>query len=175
MNLEFIIDIAQLAGTATVIGGTVFALMQLREFRIQRRDAAAGDLMRAFMSAEFASAMAAVMNLPDGISGEELRARGQETERAATLICTTFETIGVLVYEEITPFPLVVSLSGGSIVVLWGKVQPWVQMLRTEQSNPCDSEWFQWLAEQCNRPGAAKVPAFEKHRDWAAKRYDRSN
>lgn len=39
------------------------------------------------MSAEFANAMAVVMNLPDGISGEELRARGPEAEQAATLIC----------------------------------------------------------------------------------------
>ncbi len=175
MELQSIIDIAQLVGTATVIGGTVFAVMQLREFRVQRRDAAAGDLMRAFMSAEFASAMTTVMNLPDGTSGEQLRAMGRETERDATLICTTFETIGVLVYEEVTPFPLVMALSGGSLVVLWRKVQPWVLMLRAEQSNPCDSEWFQWLAEQCDRPGAIKVPAYEKHRGWAAKRYDRQN
>ena len=33
------------------------------------------------MSAEFANAMAVVMNLPDGISGEELRARGPEAEQ----------------------------------------------------------------------------------------------
>lgn len=175
MDLQLIIDIAQLAGTATVIGGTVFAVMQLREFRIQRRDAAAGDLMRAFMGAEFSAAMTTVMNLPDGISGEALRAKGVETERDANLICTTFETIGVLVYEEVTPFPLVMALSGGSLVVLWRKVQPWVLMLRAETSNPSDSEWFQWLAEQCDRPGAVKVPAYEKHRGWAAKRFDHPN
>ena len=173
MDLQTVIDIAQLAGTATVIGGTVFALMQLREFRIQRRDAAAGDLMRAFMSAEFANAMTTIMNLPDGVSADELRRTGPDAERAATLICTTFETIGVLVHEEVTPFPLVMELTGGSLVVLWHKLEPWVMALRTEQSNPCDSEWFQWLAEQCERPGATKVPAYVKHRGWAARRYDR--
>ena len=172
MDLQTIVDIAQLAGTATVIGGTVFGLMQLKEFRIQRRNAAAGDLMRAFMSAEFANAMAVVMNLPDGISGEELRARGPEAEQAATLICTTFETIGVLVHEEVTPFPLVMALTSGSLIVMWRKLQPWVLLLRAEQSNPCDSEWFQWLAEQCDRPGAAKVPAYIQYRGWAARRYD---
>lgn len=173
MNLQTAVDIAQLAGTVTIIGGTVFGLMQLREFRIQRRDAVAGDLMRAFMSAEFAGAMATIMNLPDGMTAEELRGKGHDVEKAATLICTTFETIGVLVHEEVTPFPLVMELTGGTLVVLWHKLEPWVVQLRNEQSNPCDSEWFQWLAEQCERPGATKIPAYVKYSGWAARRYDR--
>ena len=171
MTFQSIVDIAQLAGTATIIGGTVFALMQLREFRIQRRDAVAGDLMRAFMSADFADAMSVVMNIPDGTNADGIRGMGPNVERAATLICTTFETIGVLVHEEVTPFPLVLELTGGSVVVLWRKLAPWVVQLRIESSNSCDSEWFQWLAEQCEWPGSAKVPAYMKHRGWAARRY----
>lgn len=171
MDLQTIVNLAQLAGTATIIGGTAFALMQLREFRIQRRHAAAGELMRTFMGAEFADAMSIVMNIPDASCAEEVRVMGPNVERAATLICTTFETIGVLVYEQVTPFPLVMELTGGSVVVLWRKLGPWVVQLRKESSNPCDSEWFQWLAEQCEWPGATKVPAYMKHRGWAARRY----
>jgi hypothetical protein len=167
MDLRTVVDVAQLAGTVTVIAGTVFGLMQLRQIKVQRQEAAAGELMRAFMGPEFAEAMAMVMSLPDGISGNDLRRASPSMEKSATLICTTFETIGVLVYEQITPFPLVMKLAGGILVVLWRKLQPWIDDIRIQQSNPSDSEWFQWLAEQCEKRMTAKIPAYIEHRDWS--------
>jgi hypothetical protein len=41
MTLETIVGIAQIVATVTVVGGTIFGLIQLAEFREQRRDAVA--------------------------------------------------------------------------------------------------------------------------------------
>lgn len=166
MDLKTAVDIAQLAGTATIIGGTVFGLLQLREFRVQRREAVACDLMRGFMSPEFADAMSLIFNLPAGTSAEELHRQGPEIERAATLVCTTLEGIGVLVYERVTPFDLAMKTIGGVVIVLWQKLQPWVEQLRLETGNRGDSEWFQWLAERCAEHSTSRVPAYEQYRDW---------
>jgi hypothetical protein len=166
MNLQTFVDLSQIAAALTVIGGTVFALLQLREFKRQRQEAVALDLMRAFMGAEFAEAMAIVTNLPDNLSAEGLRRAGPDAEKAATLMCTTFEAMGVLVHRRIAPLPLVQDLVGGFAVVTWRRLKPWITELRVEQSNPSDSEWFQWLAEQLEQRKAHKVPAYVQHRGW---------
>lgn len=166
MTLETIVGICQIVGTVTVVGGTIFGLIQLSEFRKQRRDAVAGELMRAFMNSDFAYAVTIVKRVPDGASADDIRHAGPETERAAVLINTTFETMGLLVFERIAPFPLVVELVGGIVVVMWRKLGAWADQVRSEQSQPSWAEWFQWLAQQCERHKCAEEPAYTKHKNW---------
>ena len=166
MTLDTIASISQIVSTATIVGGTVFGLVQLSEFRKQRRDAIAGELMRAFMNPDFAHALTIIKALPDGASADDIRRRGPETERAAVLVNTTFETMGLLVFERIAPFPLVVQLVGGVAVVMWHKLGPWIDQIRKEQSQPSWAEWFQWLAEQCERRKNSQGPAYTEHGNW---------
>ncbi|MBP6300301.1 MAG: hypothetical protein KA365_07810 [Arenimonas sp.] len=166
MNIQLIVDISQIAAALTVIGGTFFGLMQLTEFRKQRRDAVAGELMRTFMDTEFTFAIARIMNLPDGISLDEMRESGPDIEQSAVLIESTFETIGLLTYERITPMSLVSNLTGGTVILMWRKLEVWIMEIRTNNSNPHDGEWFQWLAEQCMQNKPQSIPAHIKYRDW---------
>lgn len=166
MDLRTLVDVSQLVAAATVVGGTVFALLQLREIRRQRQEAVALDVLRTLMDSDFAEAMMRVTNLPDGMGLREMREAGPEVEKAATLMATTFEAIGVMVHRRIAPLPLVQDLIGGIVVVLWRRLGPWIRELRVEQSNPSDSEWFQWLAEQVERRGGKDSVAYEAHRNW---------
>ena len=159
-------DFIKIAAAAALIGGTAFGLMQLKEFTRHRRDIAAGDLMHSFMGTDFTNAMTIIMGLPDDLSAEALRRAGPDVEKAAVLVETTFETVGLLVFERITPFSLVLDLAGGTIILMWRKLRPWLVDLRAETSNPYDGEWFQWLAEQCARRKTAKEPAHIGRRDW---------
>ncbi len=166
MNLETLTNLSQIIGTATIVGGTVFGLVQLWELKKQRRDMVASELMRTFMDAHLADAITIIRGLPDGVSAEELRHAGPETERAAVLICTSFETMGLLVHERIAPFSLVLELAGGVTVVMWHKLGPWLTKMRVEQSQPSWAEWFQWLAQQCERHKGRGEPAYLKHAGW---------
>ncbi len=166
MDLETIANISQIASATTIVGGTVFGLLQISEYRKQRRDSVAAELMRAFMSPELANAVALIRTLPDGVSAEDLRRRGPETEKAAVLVNMTFETMGLLVFERIAPFKLVLELTGGMIVVMWHKLGPWMQQVRKEQAQPSWAEWFEWLALQCERHKHLQAPAYSKHADW---------
>ena len=166
MDLGTISSISQIIGTVTIVGGTVFGLVQLWEMKKQRRDAVAGELMRSFMDAHLADAITVLRGLPDGVSAEELRRAGPEAEKAAVLVCTTFETMGLLVFQRIAPFTFVTELAGGITVVMWHKLGPWLTQIRIEQSQPSWAEWFQWLAQQCERHKDQREPAYLKHVDW---------
>lgn len=166
MNIETVSSLSQIVSAATIVGGTVFGLIQLSEFRKQRRDSVAAELMRTFMAADLAAAISIIRGLPDGVSAEELRSAGPEVERAAILICTTFETMGLLVFERIAPFRLVVELAGGIIVVMWRKLGPWLNQIRLEQAQPSWAEWFQWLAQQCELHKSRRMPAYTQHLHW---------
>lgn len=166
MDLETVSNVCQIIGTITIVGGTIFGLIQLNELKKQRRDSVAGELMRAFMDYDLANALTIIRGLPDAISVEELRRAGPEAERAAVLICTRFETMGLLAFQRIAPFKLVVELAGGIVVVMWRKLGAWLDHVRSEQDQPSWAEWFQWLAQQCDAAKKQSVPAHLREADW---------
>jgi hypothetical protein len=166
MNLQDLGNLAQAVGAATVVGGTIFALVQFFEYKRQRQDAAIAEVMRTFIGAELARALTILMAMPDGVSVERLREEGFEAEYAGVLVCTTFETLGVLVYKRIVPFRLVVELAGGIIVVMWRKLGPWLIHTRELQQQPSWAEWFDWLAQQCERHKDEQTPAYIRHANW---------
>jgi hypothetical protein len=165
-NLEFYADVAQILGMLTIVGGGAFAVVQLVEARGQRRDLVAVELMRSFYNPEFSHAVTIIRNLPDSISAPDLRARGDDCERAALLIGMMYETMGLLVFREIASFKLAQELTGGLIEVLWRKLGVWVAAVRIEQSHPRFAEWFEWLAIQFAKPHHIGKPAYVQYRDW---------
>ncbi|UHQ18765.1 hypothetical protein LVB87_11290 [Lysobacter sp. KIS68-7] len=170
MTLQDLGNIAQAVGAATVVGGAIFALIQFLEYKRQRQEAVAAEVMRTFIGAELARALTILRGMPDAVSAERLRDEGFEAEYAAVLVCTTFETLGVLVFRRIAPFPLVVELAGGIIVVMWRKLGPWLIQIREEQKQPSWAEWFEWLARQCEQWKDEDRPAYIKHADWKPRR-----
>jgi len=166
MTLSDLSDYVQIFGILIAISGGVFAVIQLLEFKRQRRDAIVVELSRTFYSPDLAAAVAVLHTLPDGCSAKELRARGLEYERAAVIVTTTFETMGLLVYLRVANFEVVKGLAGGMIVVMWRKLRIWLDAVRTEQSQPSWAEWFQWLAERAAVHKDEARPAYVAHADW---------
>jgi hypothetical protein len=166
VTLQQLANYADILGALTVLGGVVFGLIQLSEFRKQRRDAIASELMRTFYSIDLADAVTLIRTLPDHCPASEVRSRGPQYERAAAVISTSFETMGLLVFSRIADFQLVGRLAGGMVVVLWRKLDQWNEAVRLEQSQPSWAEWFQWLAELAASRKDESRPAYLAHRDW---------
>jgi hypothetical protein len=165
--LEWLANVAQVLGAAAVVAAFVFGVAQIRQFRQQRRDAAAVELMRVMQDVEFTRSLRLLLTLPAATSAEELRARGEAYEVAALAMGTKYETLGYLVFRGSMPIELVEELVGGVGVHLWERLRPWALALREEQKQPLFLEWFQWLAEQLEARGRPRaVPAFERHRVW---------
>ena len=166
MTLEQAANYADIFSALAVVGGIAFGLFQLSEYRKQRRDAIAAELMRTFYSVDLADAVTLVRQLPDHCRADELRRRGLEYERAAIIINTSFETMGLLVFRRIADYDIVEQLAGGMVVMLWRKLDVWVATIRAEQSQPTWAEWFQWLAELAAPRKNSTQPAHEAHRGW---------
>ncbi len=169
-ELSFYANIAEILGTLTIVGGGAFAVFQLMEFRGQRRDMVAVELMRQFYNADFARAVTMIRNLPDGISVEDLQSKGPDYEHASFVIIMTYETMGLLVFREIASFQLAHELTGGLIEVMWRKLHLFVETVREQQSHPRFAEWFEWLTIQSAKPEQRHATAYIAYRDWTPPR-----
>lgn len=167
MTLTELANLAEILGALTLISGAVFGLYQVSEYRKQRREQVASELMKTFYSPELSRAVALIRSLPDDASAEVLREDlGPEGEEAAIQLCTIFETMGVLVHERIAPFTLVEQLAGGMICVMHRKLSGWLEAVRIEQEQPSWAEWFQWLAEQLSERKKNAEPAYKQFKNW---------
>lgn len=166
-NLSTLANMAEILGVIIVVGGLYFAVLQMRQFRQQRRELAAIELFRFFGNPKFTEAFLLVLHLPDGICAEDIRTRQIKLAEAAMLISTTMENIGVMTFQRIVPFTIVNNLIGNNTIILWRKLENWIYALRQDTGNPSAFEWFQWLALQMEQYAAEDVhPAYETHKDW---------
>lgn len=165
-QLSILANIAEIIGVVIVVGGLIFAGLQLRQYRQQRRELAAIELLRFFGNPSFTQAFNAVLHLPDGISAEEIRASDGDLEEAAVLISSTMENIGVMTFQRIVPFTVVNHLIGASAIILWQKLKPWTEALRVETDNEYIFEWFQWLVDRLSQFDGGQSPAYELYSDW---------
>ena len=169
--LQTFANIAQVIGVLAVIAVFVFGLVQMRQYREQRRDAVAVELMRSIQDAEFTRSLRLLLSLPAQISAEELLARGAVYEDAALALGAKYETLGYLVYRGIMPIELVEELVGGVGVHVFRRLKPWIHSLREGQNQPLLFEWYEWLADRMAGRGRTEaVPAFVRHSDWTAPR-----
>ena len=116
-----------------------------------------------------------ILQLPNGLNAEGIRKQCPDCEDAAMMISTTMENIGVMVYHRIVPAVVVYHLVGSSTIILYQKLAPWIDDLRTELDSPWLFEWFQWLATVLEElPGTEQQPAYDAFRDWKpARKFDR--
>lgn len=151
--------LAEIIGAGSIVTGLLVGLFQVRHFRIQQRDAVAINLAQTFYSHDLAQAINLMQHVPDGASLVEIRGMGREYELAAVTICTSFETMGLLVHQGIAPMELVMDLAGGIVSTMHRKLLRWSEDLREEQQQPSWGEWFDWLGIQATRIKNTEKPA----------------
>ncbi len=72
MDLQTLANVAQILGAVAVVAAIVFGFVQIRQFRVQRRDAAAAELVRSFQDASFTQSFRLITALPDNATPEQL-------------------------------------------------------------------------------------------------------
>jgi len=167
MNWEAVTAISTACTGAVILATAIVSLRQLRQFEVQRRDAASLELMRSLQDQTFSHAFRVIMSLPEGASAAELRARGAEFEEAAQLLALRIENLGVLAYRGTVAFEIISELAGGGIVGIWSRLKDTARETRERMRYPMYLEWFQWLAEQLEaRERLNERPAHERLKDW---------
>jgi hypothetical protein len=166
-NLANLANVAEIIGAIIVVGGLIFAVLQMRQTRQQRRELAAIELFRFFGNPKFTAAYKRILRLPEGQTAEDIQRSSPELEEAAMLISATMENIGVMTFQRIVPFMVVYNLIGASCPALWRKLAPWVENLREEQNEPAVFEWFHWLADRLEHSHSLdQDPAYVSHKEW---------
>jgi hypothetical protein len=146
MTSQDVAAIAEIIGMLTIVTGLVFGIFQLLAHRIEQRNAVATSLAKTFYNAEFARSAILLHRIPDGAVADAINDAGPEFTGAAVVICTSFETMGLLVYRKIAPFGLVMDLAGGMSRSMYRKLDRWIADRRKTLSQPSWAEWFEWLA-----------------------------
>lgn len=167
--------VLQAIEAAAVVTGVGFAIVQVRQYRRDRRRTAAIELLHSFQTPAFAEALNIVYNLPDGLSREELEARLQGRFHILYSLMTTWESLGILVHMGEIELGLVEDFFSGPILISWRKLKGHVEGERSATGRATIEEWFQWLAErlQEREQGTPALPAHIEHRNWTPRRRSR--
>jgi len=169
LELTTVVDV--LSGLA-VIGGIMFAVIQLHQYRQSRRRELSLELLRAFQTPDFAKALMFVYGLPDGLSKEEVETRAGPDMHLVYALMTTWESLGILVFRRELPLELVEDFFSGPITISWQKLGGYVGEEREEQGRDTIEEWFEWLADRIGERerGSAPIPAHIEHAGWRTRR-----
>ena len=159
-------NLAEIIGAGSIVTGLIFGWFQLRNFRLQQRNAVAINLAQTFYNQDLAHAIALLQQVPDGVTMDELREYGVDHVNAAITVTTSFETMGVLVFKRIATLDLVMDLAGGIVATMNRKLKNWQNEMRESQQQPSWGEWFEWLGDQAEKAKSAQSPAHLKYRDW---------
>jgi hypothetical protein len=153
---------------AAVVIGVGFAIVQVRQYRRDRRRAAAVELLHSFQTPAFAEALNIVYNLPDGLSREELEQHLQGRFHLVYALMTTWESLGILVHMGEVDLDLVDDFFSGPITVSWRKLKRHVLGERAMLGRDTIEEWFQWLNERLDERESRTpvIPAYIEHKDW---------
>ena len=121
--LQTLANLAQILGAVAVIAGIAFGLTQVRQFRQQRQDALAVELMKSIQDAEFTRWLRILLEVPDSTSSAEFRSLGPTVGEAAWALSAKYETLGYLIYRGIMPIDTAEELMGGVGVRLWYRLR----------------------------------------------------
>lgn len=164
---EFLIQLAPILSFITIIIAIVFGIIQLRQFKTQRKDIAAVEIMRTMQDAQFTDSLHLINQTDYLRSVKEVRQQDPSLEKAIFAITTKFETLGFLVYKRVIPIEFVEQLVGGVCLALWQKLDLFILDYRNVNDQKLFLEWFEWLSFILKKRNRDKAqPALEKFENW---------
>ncbi len=165
MELSLILNIIT---AIAVILGILFGLLQLRHYHLSRERDAALLLLNSFQTTEFFQGTLIIQELPDGLTKNEIKDRVGEEIRLLYLVISSWESIGLLVFNREVSMKMVDDAYSDSIILSWQKLNQYVAGMRDDVQRETLFEWFQWLAERMIEREKAKtpLPAYLAYRDW---------
>ena len=168
-NLSNYSELAEIFSATTIIFGSIFALVQFREYKKRQKIEMASEMCRQFSEPGLARAITLLLQLPDDTSYETLKSMDIEYEESAQIVGHAFESMGLLVHIDVASFNLIQSLAGGLMLTIWKKLHCWVEGTREFESNPRFAEWVEWLVNQVESEETILVPAYIAYKDWKHK------
>jgi hypothetical protein len=158
----------ELISTLAVVFGIIFGLIQLRQYRLSRKREAALYLLNSYQTREFVGGIWTIQDLPNGLTRVQLEERLGEDLEVLGLVMSTWETIGILLFNHEVTIEMVDHVFSGPILFSWEKLETYVHDLRQDLGRETLFEWFQWLTEQMKKREKKQppIPAHIAYQDW---------
>ena len=168
MDLNTAANLAEVLGALIVLGGVAFAILQLQQFRVQRRAQATLEVVRLFQTAEFVRALRIVLNMPKDMTIGQCNNCPTDFEDAAMLVSLTLESVGLMMHRRMVSQDVIWELMGGVTLEAWQRLRTWSIAIRQRSGRQKFNEWAQWLAERLEQHSrqCCTEPAYEKYADW---------
>lgn len=165
MTLSELID---LFTALTVLAGLGFAVAQVRHFRLAREREIALEMLRSYQTRDFAAASHIILDLPHGLSPQEVEDRLGDKMDLIFVFLATLESLGVLVYRREVSLDVVDDYFSGLIDICWQKLGPYIRYVRQRENRETLGEWIEWLHDRMaeRERNTQVVPAHIAHRDW---------
>jgi hypothetical protein len=165
MELSLILDVIS---TVAVIFGIVIGLNQLRQFYLSRKRDSAQYILTSYASSEYLKGIWLILSIPDGLTKGEIEKRVGEEINLIYLVMSTWESIGILVFNHEVTMDMVDSAFSGPIILSWQKLELYVSEIRKEHQRETMFEWFQWLADRMKEReyASSPVPAHIAYKEW---------
>jgi hypothetical protein len=165
LEVSFWVDIIS---TIAIVIGVVFGLIQLRHYHQSRARDSALFLLNSYQTEEFLHGVWEILSLPDGLTKKEIEERVGDEIKLVYLVMSTWESIGILVFNREVALDMVDDAFSGPLTISWQKLQSYVSGIREEQHRETMFEWFQWLAERMidREKGAKPIPAHIAYKNW---------
>lgn len=162
MSVDSLVDIVS---AVAVVIGVWFAVIQLRQSNIQRKDHAAVDIVRTVQTQEVRQAVRLVFTLPQD-ADPALINDNKEMLNAALAVDSACEMWGCMAFEGVVDHKMLDRMVGGWVRGTWVRLHLWVEQERVTAGNVNVGEWWQWLFEllEADPDEAKKVGAHVAYR-----------
>ena len=108
------------------------------------------------------------MGLSNGLSKHNIENIVGDEIRLVGLVMSTWESIGILLFNHEIEIDIVDNAFSGPIRFSWQNLERYVNDLRKELGRETLFEWFQWLSDrmQEREKEVTPIPAHIAYRDW---------
>lgn len=165
MSIEVISQIVEALAVAV---GVVFAIIQVKQHKYNKRREAAMVLLHSFQTPSFARALNLVYKLPDGLLKSQIEEKLGDEFHLVYALMTTWESLGILVYRGEIELDMIDDFFSGPIIISWNKLKGHIIEERSLLGRDTIEEWFQWLTERLLERESKEpaIPAYIAHKKW---------
>jgi hypothetical protein len=165
MSIEVI---SQIVEAFAVVVGVGFAIIQVKQYKLNKRREAALVLLHSFQTPSFAKALNLVYKLPDGLSKKQIEDHFGDDFHLVYALMTTWESLGILVYRGEIDLDMIDDFFSGPIIISWSKLRGHILEERSLLGRDTIEEWFQWLMERLLERESREpaIPAYIAHKEW---------
>ena len=165
MSIEVV---SQIVEAFAVVVGVGFAIIQVKQYKLNKRREAALVLLHSFQTPSFAKALNLVYKLPDGLSKKQIEDQLGYDFHLVYALMTTWESLGILVYRGEIDLDMIDDFFSGPIIISWNKLKGHIFEERSLLGRDTIEEWFQWMMERLLERESLEpaVAAFIAHKQW---------